>query len=168
MKSLLLWVPQTVSVTRPLCRVQPRQQRYRAQSLALVVPGVAGVLPGHRRKVGTFRCQGLHARLFIVRNRNPRRLAQFSPQALVDTQHHGVTVYCVGARDGLITHDSGSRVQQNPGSHRTPLCSLRALWIACSFSSSSWLTTKGLRFLGNAMPRLRHRQRVMSSYLQNH
>src|SRR5215467_1041779 len=41
-------------------------------------------------------------------------------QTLVNTQHHGVAVHSMGVRDGLITHCSGSRIQQNPSPHGAP------------------------------------------------
>jgi hypothetical protein len=41
------------------------------------------------------------------------------------------------------------------------------LWIAWSFSNSSWVKTRSLRFLGNAMPQSKHRNPDMSSYLEN-
>jgi hypothetical protein len=41
------------------------------------------------------------------------------------------------------------------------------LRIACSVSVSAGVKTRGLRFLGNAMPRLKQKRPFQSSYLEN-
>ena len=87
-------------------------------------PQLRGVTQFLRLLAGTVHHPGRRVVTEAARSAGSGQLSQrrlpAEAQTLVDTQHHGVAVHPVGARDGLITHGSGSRIQQNPGPHRAP------------------------------------------------
>ena len=92
MKSPLLCVSLTVSVTLPLCKSSPG-----ARAHVLVIPEVTGMRTHHGWPIGRRCCQGLNAGLLVIRDRHHAQLPTgLAPpifiddlDLLVDVQHAG-------------------------------------------------------------------------------